>query len=144
MSLQLSKWTQSQNPISNIIKNFRIQRPRPRPASDLLYELVCAQILTKKDVLSMSSITGVNLRRLGVHITTPLRARTTTGRKRGTIGGNCTSGGIMGFYRVVAFVMLQCKTGPFGAPSTAQRHVTPHFYNDSCFHVLFKNSSLCL
>lgn len=39
----------------------------------------------------MASITGVNLRRLGVHITTPRRVRTTTGVKRGTIGGNCTS-----------------------------------------------------
>lgn len=42
----------------------------------------------------MTSITGVNLRRLGLHITTPLRVRTTTGRKEAPLEATAPVGGL--------------------------------------------------
>lgn len=71
----------------------------------------------------MTSITGVNLRRLGLHITTPLRVTTTTGRKEAPLEASAPAGGIMGIYGVAAFVISQCNTGPFRMASPAQDHV---------------------
>lgn len=72
----------------------------------------------------MTSITGVNLRRLGLHITTPLRVRTTTGRKEAPLEatapvGGGGGGGIMGIYGVAAFVISQTNAGPYTRASTA-------------------------
>lgn len=66
----------------------------------------------------MTSITGVNLRRLGLHITTPLRVRTTTGRKEAPLEATAPAGGgIMGIY--AAFVISQTNAGPYTTASTA-------------------------
>lgn len=67
----------------------------------------------------MTSITGVNLRRLGLHITTPLRVRTTTGRKEAPLEATAPvgGGGIMGIY--AAFVISQTNAGPYTTASTA-------------------------
>lgn len=66
--------------------------------------ILVASLCTKKDVLSMTSITGVNLKRLGLHITEPLRVRTSIrGEQEAAMEATTPAGGIMGMDCVVGF-----------------------------------------
>lgn len=71
----------------------------------------------------MTSITGVNLRRLGLHITEPLRVRTRTGggEQEAALEATTPAGGIMGMDRVVGFP--NAKLHDPALASEARHHV---------------------